>query len=172
VQRANFHSTIHAGEAFGLPSIWEAVQWCGAERLGHGVRIVDDITGEPGHEKLGRLAAYIRDRRIPLELCPTSNVNTGVVPTIADHPIGILRQLRFRVTVNTDNRLMSDTSMTKEFEQLADAFGWGLEDFQWLTINAMKSAFAPFPERLRIIDGIVKPRYALLKAEEALGSPA
>jgi adenosine deaminase len=172
VQRENFHSTIHAGEAFGLPSIWEAVQWCGAERLGHGVRIVDDITGPPGHEQLGRLAAYIRDRRIPLELCPTSNVNTGVVGSIAEHPIGMLRQLRFRVTVNTDNRLMSDTSMTKEFEQLADAFGWGLDDFQWLTINAMKSAFAPFPERLRIIDGIVKPRYALLKAEEALGSPA
>ena len=79
VMRANFHTTIHAGEAFGLPSIWEAVQWCGAERLGHGVRIVDDITGPPGNEQLGRLAAYVRDTRIPLELCPTSNVNTGVV---------------------------------------------------------------------------------------------
>ena len=77
--RANFHTTIHAGEAFGLPSIWEAVQWCGAERLGHGVRIVDDITGPTGNEQLGRLAAYVRDTRIPLELCPTSNVNTGVV---------------------------------------------------------------------------------------------
>lgn len=172
VQHENFHATIHAGEAFGLPSIWEAVQWCGAERLGHGVRIVDDITGEPGHERLGRLAAYIRDRRIPLELCPTSNVNTGVVPTIADHPIGMLRQLRFRVTLNTDNRLMSDTSMTKEMLQLADAFDWDLDDFQWLTINAMKSAFAPFPERLKIIDGIIKPRYALLKAEAALGTLA
>jgi adenosine deaminase len=112
----------------------------------------------------------VRDRRIPLELCPTSNVNTGVVPTIADHPIGLLRQLRFRVTVNTDNRLMSNTSMSKEMLQLAEAFGWGLEDFKWLTINAMKSAFAPFPERLRIIDGIVKPRYALLEAEQALGA--
>ena len=76
--RENFHSTIHAGEAFGLPSIWEAVQYCGAARLGHGVRIVDDITGAPGEEQLGRLASYVRDRRIPLELCPTSNVNTGV----------------------------------------------------------------------------------------------
>src|SRR6266508_4013700 len=151
VMRENFHSTIHAGEAFGLPSIWEAVQWCGAERLGHGVRIVDDITGRQGEEQLGRLAAYIRDRRIPLELCPTSNVGTGVCASIADHPIGMLRRLRFRVTVNTDNRLMSATSMTNEMIQLHDAFAWGLDDLEWLTINAMKSAFASFPERLRII---------------------
>ena len=170
VQRENFHATIHAGEAFGLPSIWEAVQWCGGERLGHGVRIVDDITGHPGDETLGRLAAYVRDRRIPLELCPTSNVGTGVCASIGDHPIGMLRRLRFRVTVNTDNRLMSDTSMSKEMIQLNEAFGWGLEDFEWLTTNAMKSAFAPFPERLRIINGLVKPRYALLRADHTLGA--
>ena len=170
VQRENFHATIHAGEAFGLPSIWEAVQWCGGERLGHGVRIVEDITGRPGDESLGRLAAYVRDRRIPLELCPTSNVGTGVCASISDHPIGMLRRLRFRVTVNTDNRLMSDTSMSKEMIQLNEAFGWGLEDFEWLTINAMKSAFAPFPERLRIINGLVKPRYALLRADQTLGA--
>jgi adenosine deaminase len=169
VQRENFHSTIHAGEAFGLPSIWEAVQWCGAERLGHGVRIVDDITGGRGEEQLGRLAAYVRDRRIPLELCPTSNVGTGVCATIADHPIGMLRRLRFRVTVNTDNRLMSATSMGHEFKQLAEAFGWGIDDFEWLTLNAMKSAFAPFPERLRIINGTIKPRYALARAEQSVG---
>ena len=170
VMRANFHTTIHAGEAFGLPSIWEAVQWCGAERLGHGVRIVDDITGHAGAEQLGRLAAFVRDTRIPLELCPTSNVNTGVCASIADHPIGMLRRLRFRVTLNTDNRLMSDTSMTREMVQLADAFGWTLEDFEWITINTVKSAFAPFPERLRIINSIVKPRYALLRAESSLGA--
>jgi adenosine deaminase len=171
VQRENFHSTIHAGEAFGLPSIWEALQFCGAERLGHGVRLVDDIdpSGGFGSEKLGRLATYVRDRRIPLELCPTSNVNTGVVPTIADHPIGMLRRLRFRVTLNTDNRLMSDTSMTDEMVHVADAFGWGLDDLEWLTVNAMKSAFAPFPERLRLINGVIKPRYAILRAEQSLG---
>jgi adenosine deaminase len=171
VMRENFHATIHAGEAFGLPSIWEAVQFCGAERLGHGVRIVDDIEpgDEPGSEHLGRLATYIRDRRIPLELCPTSNVNTGVVPSIADHPIGMLRRLRFRVTVNTDNRLMSDTSMTKEMQQLAGAFDWDLDDFEWMTVNAMKSAFAPFPERLKLINGVIKPRYSILKSEAALG---
>jgi adenosine deaminase len=164
VQRENFHTTIHAGEAFGLPSIWEAVQFCGAERLGHGVRIVDDISGPEGDEQLGRLASFVRDRRIPLELCPTSNVGTGVCASIAEHPIGMLRRLRFRVTVNTDNRLMSATSMTHEFMQLAEAFGWGLDDVEWLTINAMKSAFLPFPERLHLINTIIKPRYALLRA--------
>ncbi len=170
VMRENFHSTIHAGEAFGLPSIWEALQYCGAARLGHGVRIVDDITGAPGDEQLGRLASFVRDRRVCLELCPTSNVNTGVCPSIAEHPIGLLRRLRFRVTVNTDNRLMSDTSMTNEMLQLQQAFGWGLSDFEWLTINAMKSAFAPFPERLKIINGLIKPRYALLNAESSMGA--
>jgi adenosine deaminase len=170
VMRENFHSTIHAGEAFGLPSIWEALQYCGAARLGHGVRIVDDITGDPGEERLGRLASFVRDRRVCLELCPTSNVNTGVCASIAEHPIGMLRRLRFRVTLNTDNRLMSNTSMSTEMHQLHHAFGWGLADFEWLTINAMKSAFAPFPERLRIINGLIKPRYALLHAEATLGT--
>jgi adenosine deaminase len=170
VMRQNFHSTIHAGEAFGLPSIWEALQYCGAARLGHGVRIVDDITGETGDEALGPLAGFVRDRRICLELCPTSNVNTGVCASIADHPIGLLKRLRFRVTVNTDNRLMSDTSMTNEMVQLHQAFGWGLADFEWLTINGMKSAFASFPERLRIINGLIKPRYALLNAEQSMGA--
>ena len=170
VMRENFHSTIHAGEAFGLPSIWEAVQFCGAERLGHGVRLVDDISvDDSGDATLGRLADYIRDRRIPLEICPTSNVNTGIAPDIASHPIGMLRRLQFRVTVNTDNRLMSDTSMTREMVQLHEAFGWGLHDFQWVTVNAMKSAFVPFPERLKIINGIIKPRYAMLSAESDLG---
>jgi adenosine deaminase len=163
VKQQNFHATIHAGEAFGLPSIWEALQWCGAERLGHGVRIVDDIELVNGTYHLGRLAAYVRDRRIPLELCPTSNVNTGVCDSIADHPIGLLRRLRFRVTVNTDNRLMSDTSMSNEFRQLNEAFGWGLADFEWLTVNAMKSAFAPFDERLRIINERIKPPYAVMR---------
>jgi adenosine deaminase len=164
VQRENFHTTIHAGEAFGLPSIWEALQWCGAERLGHGVRIVDDITVEDGQVHLGRLAAYVRDRRIPLEMCPTSNVNTGAAASIETHPIGLLRRLRYRVTVNTDNRLMSDTSMTKEFSQLVDAFGYGWDDIEWLTTNAMKSAFAPFDERLRIINERIKPGFAALRA--------
>ncbi len=164
VAEANFHITIHAGEAFGLPSIWEAVQICGAERLGHGVRIIDDVTVTPEGVQLGRLASFIRDRRVPLEMCPTSNVNTGVCDTIADHPIGLLRRLRFRVTVNTDNRLMSDTSMTEEMHKLVEAFGYGWDDLEWLTLNAMKSAFWPFDKRLRIINERIKPGYAAMRA--------
>ena len=129
VMRENFHSTIHAGEAFGLPSIWEALQWCGAERLGHGVRIVDDITvRDDGSVELGRLAAFVRDRRVPLEMCPTSNVHTAAARSIEEHPIDLLRRLRFRVTVNTDNRLMSGISLTDEFAALSRTFGIGLED--------------------------------------------
>jgi adenosine deaminase len=165
VASENFHITIHAGEAFGLPSIWEAVQLCGAERLGHGVRIVDDITvGDDGRATLGRLASFVRDRRVPLEMCPTSNVNTGVCGSIRDHPIGLLGALRFRVTVNTDNRLMSGVSLTSEMAALVDAFGYGWDDIEWLTLNAMKSSFWPFDQRLRIINELVKPRFAALKA--------
>jgi adenosine deaminase len=165
LQRENAHFTIHAGEAFGLPSIWQAIQWCGADRLGHGVRIIDDITydesaGPDGKVELGRLAAYVRDRRIPLEMCPSSNLQTGAADSIAQHPIGLLAKLKFRVTVNTDNRLMSGTSMSRELALLAEAFDYGLADFRWFAINAMKSAFIPFDERLAIIDGIIKPWYA------------
>jgi adenosine deaminase len=165
VARENFHITIHAGEGFGLPSIWEAVQWCGAERLGHGVRIVDDIEITPeGTARLGRLASYIRDRRIPLEMCPTSNVQTGAARSLAEHPIGMLRQLAFRVTVNTDNRLMSGVSLSSEFLRLAETFSYGWRDIEWLTINGMKSAFAHFDERLRIIETVIKPGFAAARA--------
>ncbi len=164
VRHENFHITIHAGEAFGLPSIWEALQYCGAERLGHGVRIVDDIrVRDDGSVELGRLATFVRDRRVPLEMCPTSNVHTGAAPSIEEHPIDLLRRLRFRVTVNTDNRLMSDITLSQEFQRLDEAFRIGLGEMEWLTINAMKSAFAPFDERLRIINELVKPGYAHLR---------
>ena len=158
LQRENFHFTIHAGEAFGLPSIWEAVQYCGAERLGHGVRIIDDIELDAsGNYILGSLASFIRDRRIPLELCPTSNIHTGAVQSLEEHPIGVLKDLGFRVTVNTDNRLMSNVSMTSELLSLNKAFGWDLDDFSWLTVNAMKSAFLPFDERIHLIEKVIKP---------------
>ena len=164
LRRENAHFTIHAGEAFGLPSIWEALQWCGADRLGHGVRIVDDIVVADGEAELGRLAAYVRDKRIPLEMCPTSNVQTGAAASIAEHPIGLLARLRFRVTVNTDNRLMSGTSLSKELALLGEAFDWTLDDARWVTINAMKSSFLPFDERLALIDDVIKPGYARLAA--------
>ena len=167
LRRENAHFTIHAGEAFGLPSIWQAIQRCGTDRLGHGVRIVDDIDlSDPDNPSLGRLAAYVRDCRIPLEMCPSSNLQTHAVPnmsSIADHPIGMLKELGFRVTVNCDNRLMSGTSMSREMNLLVDAFGYGLDDLRWFTVNAMKSAFLPFDERLTLINDVIKPGYAALK---------
>ncbi|MFJ2936298.1 adenosine deaminase [Streptomyces sp. NPDC087219] len=166
LKRENNHFTIHAGEAFGLPSIWQALQWCGADRLGHGVRIIDDIeVADDGSVTLGRLAAYVRDKRIPLEMCPSSNLQTGAATSFAEHPIGLLRKLHFRATVNTDNRLMSGTSMSREFELLTEAFDYTLDDMQWFTVNAMKSAFIPFDERLAMINEVIKPGYAELKSE-------
>ncbi|MFB7711423.1 adenosine deaminase [Streptomyces sp. NPDC056105] len=166
LKRENNHFTIHAGEAFGLPSIWQALQWCGADRLGHGVRIIDDIkVQDDGTVELGRLASYVRDKRIPLEMCPSSNLQTGAADSYEAHPIGLLRKLHFRATVNTDNRLMSGTSMSREFEHLVDAFGYTLDDMQWFTVNAMKSAFIPFDERLAMINDVIKPGYAELKSE-------
>jgi adenosine deaminase len=164
IQRENFHMTIHAGEAFGLPSLWEAVQFCDAERLGHGVRIVDDIKHVGDTFELGRLANYIRDRRIPLEVCPTSNVHTGAAKSIVTHPIEVLRQLRFRVTLNTDNRLMSGITLSSEFETCAKAFNWTLTDMEWFTLNAAKSSFYPFDQRLELINHIIKPGYAALRS--------
>ncbi|MGZ4131186.1 MAG: adenosine deaminase [Actinomycetota bacterium] len=161
IRRNNFHLTIHAGEAFGLPSIWEALQLCGAERLGHGVRVVDDIEVAPdGSARLGPLASLVRDRRVPLELCPTSNVHSGAVPSIREHPIGLLADLRFRVTVNTDNRLMSAVTLSDEMANLVDAYGFDWDRLRWITVNAMKSAFLPFDERLRLIDEVIRPGYA------------
>ncbi len=172
LKRENNHFTIHAGEAFGLPSIWQALQWCGADRLGHGVRIIDDIeVQDDGSVKLGRLASYVRDKRIPLELCPSSNLQTGAALSYAEHPIGLLRRLHFRATVNTDNRLMSGTSMSVEFRHLVETFRYTLDDMQWFTVNAMKSAFIPFDERLAMINEVVKPGYAKLKSEWLFHDP-
>lgn len=177
LRQENFHFTIHAGEAFGLPSIWEAIQWCGAERLGHGVRITDDIrldgrpvsedlasairqaADDPAAFELGPLAAYVRDRRIPLEMCPSSNVQTGAADSIETHPVTLLKDLQFRVTLNTDNRLMSNTSMSREAQLLVERAGWTHQDLRRVTVNAMKSAFLPFDERLEIIEGVLKPAY-------------
>ena len=165
LRKENAHFTIHAGEAYGLPSIWEAIQICGAERLGHGVRIIDDIDFSGPEPKLGLLASYVRDRRIPLELCPTSNLQTGVAKTYAEHPIGALAKLRFRVTLNTDNRLMSQTSLSFEMAESVKAFGWDLAELQRVTINAMKSAFISYPERLKIIEAVIKPGYQKISSE-------
>lgn len=162
LKRNNAYFTIHAGEAFGLPSIWEAVQLCGTNRLGHGVRIIDDIDTTGAEPVLGDLSTYVRNQRIPLEMCPTSNLQTGAAESYATHPIGTLAKLHFRVTVSCDNRLMSRTTLSNEFFQLSKVFGYGLDDLQWFTINAAKSAFHPFEERLALINDVIKPGYAAL----------
>ncbi len=197
-RRENFSITIHAGEAFGPASIWQALQYCGAHRIGHGVRLVEDmaiaedvwaprsgaaegseaerVSSEGGLRptertrvvKLGGLAAYVRDKRIPLELCPSSNVDTGAVASLADHPIRHFLAQSFRVTVNTDNRLMSGVTLSEEFHRLARAFGLGLADVEKLTINAMKSAFVGYDERLAVIYGRIKPGFQKLRGEPAL----
>lgn len=176
--RENFSITIHAGEAFGPPSIWQAIQICGAHRIGHGVRLIEDVTienaggGAPGREatvvKLGPLATYIRDKRIPLELCPSSNVDTGAAPSLEAHPIRHFLAQRFRVTVNTDNRLMSDITLSEEFRRLSEFLPLTLADVEKLTINAMKSAFVGYDERLALIYERIKPGFAKLRGEPAL----
>ncbi len=168
IQRENFNITVHAGEGFGKESIWQAIQYCGAHRIGHGTRLIDDIAVADGKVvKLGDLAQYVLDKRIPLEICLISNVHTGATPSLDQHPFKILYQAKFRVTLNTDNRLMSDTSMTREFEAAADTFGLNLDDFEKLTINAMKSAFLPYNRRCDFIYQILKPGYARIRASMA-----
>lgn len=165
IQRQNFNITIHAGEGFGKESIWQAIQYCGAHRIGHGTRLIDDIAVADGKAvKLGDLAQYVLDKRIPLEICLLSNVHTGAAPSVAEHPFKILFKEKFRVTLNTDNRLMSDTSMTKEFEAAAEAFGLSLDDFEKITINAMKSAFLPYDRRCDYIYSVIKPGYVKARA--------
>ena len=164
IQRQNFNITIHAGEGFGKESIWQAIQYCGAHRIGHGTRLIDDIAVAEGKAvKLGDLAQYVLDKRIPLEICLLSNVHTGAARSLSEHPFKILYQEKFRVTLNTDNRLMSDTTMTKEFEAAGDTFGLSLEDFEKITINAMKSAFLPYDQRCDFIYSVIKPGYAKVR---------
>jgi adenosine deaminase len=165
IQRENFNITIHAGEGYGKESIWQAIQYCGAHRIGHGTRLIDDIAVVDGKAvKLGDLAQYVLDKRIPLEICLLSNVHTGATPSLAEHPFRILYQEKFRVTLNTDNRLMSGTTMTREFEAAAEAFGLTVDDFEKITINAMKSAFLPYRERCDFIYSAIKPGYAKVRA--------
>ena len=164
IQRENFNITIHAGEGYGKESIWQAIQYCGAHRIGHGTRLIDDIAVVDGKAvKLGDLAQYVLDKRIPLEICLLSNVHTGATPSLAEHPFKILYQERFRVTLNTDNRLMSYTTMTREFEAAAHTFGLSPDDFEKITINAMKSAFLPYKQRCDFIYSIIKPGYAKIR---------
>lgn len=164
IQRENFNITIHAGEAFGKESIWQAIQWCGAHRIGHATRLIEDMKVKDGQVlSMGTLAQYVLDKRIPLEICLTSNVHTGAVKSVEEHPFGILYRYKFRVTLNTDDRLMSGITLTDEYFTAAEHFGLKLEELEKLAINAMKSAFLPYKQRIAIIYDILKPGYAKVK---------
>jgi adenosine deaminase len=168
IQRENFNITIHAGEAFGKESIWQAIQWCGAHRIGHATHLLEDIILDDDGEVVGfgDLAQYILDKRIPLEICLLSNLHTGAVDKLEEHPFGIFFKEKFRVTLNTDDRLMSNTTMTNEFLLAIKFFGLKLDDLEKITINSMKSAFIHHDERLNYIYKIIKPGYQ--KAREQL----
>jgi len=167
IQRNNFYITIHSGEAFGKESIWQALQYCGTHRIGHGMHLKDDIMSENNEIiEMGYLSRYVRDRRIPLEVCLSSNVHTGAMPNLRYHPFPIFYKNGFRVTLNTDNRLMSDTTMTKELLIAARRYKLTIKDMEKLTLNAMKSAFTRFPERLRIIYDVLKPGYSQIMKNE------
>ncbi|MBB5351536.1 adenosine deaminase [Haloferula luteola] len=166
IHRANFSITIHAGEAFGLESIWQALQWCGAHRLGHATRLVDDMAvGADGSWKLGTLAQYVLDRRIPLEMCLSSNVHTGACPSLEAHPFQGFHAMGFRVFLNTDDRLMSDTELSKELALATSLFGLSLLDLEKMTMNAMKSAFVSHAVRVGLIHRRLLPAYGVLFAE-------
>jgi adenosine deaminase len=171
VKRANFCITIHAGESFGPESIWQALQYCGAHRIGHGTRLIEDFALYEGKViKVGTLAQYVLDHRIPIEVCLSSNVHTGATPSLPEHPFRFYMDRGFRVTLNTDNRLMSRTSMTNEFMIAAEHFGCTLADLEKIAINGMKSAFTHYDERVRIIFERIKPGYAALRKELGLES--
>ena len=134
LRRHEIPFTIHAGEADGPESIDLAINACGAKRIGHGVRIIEDLPD-------GRIAKQVLEEQIHLEVAPSSNLQTGIADTYAHHPINRLFEMGFNVGINTDNRLMSDTTVSKEFQQCREAFGWGLAEFRELTLNAMNAAF-------------------------------
>ena len=155
LREAAGYYTIHAGEADDVSSVWAAVCACGANRIGHGVAIAEDVTvGSDGREVVGDLAAYVRNQQIALEMCPSSNLQTGAVATLAEHPIVRLDALGFRVTLNSDNQLMSGTTLSREFALVADQFDLGLEDCRRLSLNAARSAFAPWDLKRRLVEQI------------------
>jgi len=160
LDRARAHRTIHAGEAAGVESIGAALDGARAERLGHGVRIADDIAADGS---LGPLAKRVCAEQVPLEIAPSSNVQTGAYPSLAEHPVDLLHRLGFAVTLNTDNRLMSGVSASSEVAAVADTFGWSWDDVQTVTERALAAAFIGDAERARLLYDLVRPGYAALR---------
>lgn len=142
--------TIHASEPPGLELIAEAIEY-GAQRVGHGVRLIEDcVRNGDGTLALGPLATAIRNRRIPLELCPSCNVQIGAVPTLADHPVGPFLRAGIQATVNTDNRLMSGVSLSSEMAATAAAFDLSVEEIRQLQYNAVDATFTSIEDQARL----------------------
>jgi len=137
----NINSTVHGGEAFGAPSIAQALHYCGAHRIGHGTRLREDPD----------LLRYVRDHRVPLEMCLSSNIQTRAVDRIQDHPCGDYFRQGLRVTLNTDNRLMSATTLSDEIALAARAFRLSPYEVKRIVINGFKSAFLPYPQKARLL---------------------
>jgi adenosine deaminase len=158
VREASFPATVHAGEDGGLDSMADALHVAGALRLGHGVRIADDVrVDDDGTPHLGRLAHWVRDRRVPLEVCPSSNLQTGAAASVATHPVTTLLRAGFEITVNTDNRLQSGTSLSRELGLLVREAGWTLDDVLAVTVTAARHTFLHEDERRALVDRIVRP---------------
>ena len=152
IQRENFNITIHAGEGYGKESIWQAIQYCGAHRIGHGTRLIDDIAVADGKAvKLGGLAQYVLDKRIPLEICLLSNVHTGATPTLAEHPFRILYQEKFRVTLNTDDPALFGTTLSHEYQLAQEAFGFTDEHLRELARNSFEASFLPAEKKVEFL---------------------
>jgi len=160
LDRERAHRTIHAGEAAGIESIRAALDGARAERLGHGVRIADEVAADG---TLGPLAQRVRDEQLPLEIAPSSNVQTGAYPSLAEHPVDRLHRLGFAVTVNTDNRLMSGVSVSSELTEVATTFGWSWDDVRTVTERALAAAFIPEEGMRRVLDELVAKGYAELQ---------
>jgi adenosine deaminase len=160
LDRAGAHRTIHAGEAAGIDSIRSALDGARAERLGHGVRIADEVAADG---TLGPVAQRVRDEQVTLEIAPSSNVQTGAYPSLAEHPVERLHRLGFAVTLNTDNRLMSGVSATSELADVATTFGWSWDDVQTVTERALTGAFVSDGERKRLLTEAIRPGYSALR---------
>ncbi len=142
----NLNITIHAGEGYGSESIHQAIHYCGAHRIGHGTRLIED----------GDLLNYVNDHRIPIEICLKSNLDTNSVASYEEHPLSIFYDLGLRVTLNTDNRLVSNTSMTNEFMLAIEHFGFDYEKIKNLIINGFKSSFLPYREKSKMLKNVLK----------------
>ena len=151
----NINITVHAGEGYGPESIHQALHYCGTHRIGHGTRLIED----------GDLLNYVNDHRIPLEICITSNLQTKSISSLREHPLGFYVDYGLRITLNTDNRLISDTTLTDEYMIAIDELGLDYAEIKNIIINGFKSSFLPYREKVRLLNTVLKELEMLEEAE-------